>query len=94
MKNIIIALFIFSSFSLYSQNEDVIYNEYSFKIENITDPDDAKAIKIQLRKLTSEIIFYFDNDLDVFTLKTTNIYEPGEFVAILVENNYQATVVE
>ena len=75
----------------YSQNNDTFYF-YEFQLHDITDPDDAKQMIIQMRELTGEVIFYFNNDTDTFKLKSKKEYPEGEFIKILIDQNFRPII--
>lgn len=83
----ILALVIISLSSYAQDSND--FNTYTFKLENITDANDAKEMINQMRTSTKEKIFYFNDATDTFTLKTKNQYEVGEFVKILTIKGFR-----
>jgi len=89
MTKFLLTTIVLSFLSLsYAQNKE--YNKYQFKINLITNPDDAKEMITQMRKKVDEIIFYFDNSTNVFTLKTYTQYTNNEFIEILISHNFNA----
>jgi hypothetical protein len=88
MKNLtLIILFTFSIGHIFSQNSEGYY-EITFQLEQIHTAGDAKYKINEMREATKEIIFYFNDETDTFTLKTKHHYTTIEFIKILKLNNF------
>ncbi len=83
MRHFILTFSFFITFNLTFSQENEGYNFYTFQLEQITNSADAKLKIVELRKKTQEVIFYFDDDLDQFTLKTKNTYTEEELYDLL-----------
>ena len=70
------------------------YNNYYFTVTNITDPQNAKGIIDNIRRaIPSMLTFYFDDETDTFRHRTEKTYMEGEFINLLLAEQFQATEV-
>ncbi len=86
-KALLILGLIFITIWSHAQDEEGYYF-HTFKIENITTDGDAKHMIGDMRDKTGEKIFYFDDETDIFTLKTKHVYTTNEFYDILRSHHF------
>ena len=89
MKQLALIIFLILNLNTSFSQDTNGYYEITFQLEQINNASDAKHKIIELRKLTKEVIFYFNDDTDMFTLKTKTYYTTEEFMKILKSHYFR-----